>query len=501
MTRNAALLALSIVLAAPGTASAPRRAPATADPATLLELSIPAMQRALAARRTTSRALIAAYLARIDATNARGPTINAFVTLNPRALADADALDVERRRTGARGPLHGIPIVIKDNFDTADLPTSGGARALATLQPRADAAVVAKLRAAGAIIIGKTTMMELASNIESVSSLTGYTRNPLDPTRSPGGSSSGTGAAVAARYAAAGMGTDTCGSVRVPAAFGGLYGLRETVGLSSRNGIMPLSVTEDTPGPIARTMADIAVMLDATVGTDTADPLTAQADRRRPRSYLTALTPKGLKGARIGIARKFFGDEAEDAAGAAVVAAAIARMRAAGATLVEVDAAPLSPIMKDTSAIALEFRDAIGEYLQRHDAPVRSLAELALTAHPRIADRLKDRAKPGPGRDSPQYAALMQRRAALLAATTALLDDNRLDALLYPVSLRAPFRNGSEPAGMFMCRLASSTQMPSLAIPAGRLPDGLPIGIELLGRRWDEARLLRLGAGWETVAR
>ena len=269
------------------------------------ELSISDLQSAMSSGRVTSRGLVEAYLARIQAYDQAGPRLNAIVMINPRAREDADAMDRERADRKLRGPLHGIPVLIKDNYDTADMPTSGGALGLATLQPAADAFQVKKLRDAGAVILGKTTMHELAAGITTISSLTGQTRNPYDLYRMPGGSSGGTGAAIGASFAAAGMGSDTCGSIRIPAANQNLVGLRGTHGLSSRSGVMPLSSTQDIAGPLARSVTDLAIMLDATVGPDPNDPITAEGASHIPKSYRDALTADGLKGARIGVLRAF----------------------------------------------------------------------------------------------------------------------------------------------------------------------------------------------------
>jgi Asp-tRNA(Asn)/Glu-tRNA(Gln) amidotransferase A subunit family amidase len=278
----------------------------------VFEQSILDLQSAQAAGRVSSRELVDAYLARIAAYDQAGPRLNAIVTLNPRAREEADALDRERTARGSRGPLHGIPVLVKDNYDTTDMPTSGGTLGLATLLPDADAFQVKRLREAGAVILGKTTMHELAAGITTISSLTGQTRNPYDLSRVPGGSSGGTGAAVGASFAAAGMGSDTCGSIRIPAANQNLVGLRVSSGLSSRSGVIPLSSTQDVAGPLARTVTDLAVMLDATVGADPADDTTRDAARYVPPSYRPALTADGLKGARIGVLRSLFGNAPED---------------------------------------------------------------------------------------------------------------------------------------------------------------------------------------------
>ncbi len=263
-----------------------RSAPPPPSPAPPLfevfEQSILDLQAAQTAGRVASKGLVESYLARIAAYDQAGPALNAIVLLNPRARDEAEALDRERAAKGPRGPLHGIPVLIKDNYDTADMPTTAGTLGLATLRPAADAFQVKRLRDAGAVILGKTTMHELAAGITTISSLTGQTRNPYDLARVPGGSSGGTGAAIGASLAAAGMGSDTCGSIRIPAANQNLVGLRATRGLSSRTGVIPLSSTQDVAGPLARTVTDLAIMLDATVGADPQDAVTADAARAHP---------------------------------------------------------------------------------------------------------------------------------------------------------------------------------------------------------------------------
>src|SRR6185436_16036061 len=258
-------------------------------PFDVAEATIDQPQQAMAAGQVTSAQLVDLYFARIDAYDKTGPKLNAILWLNPRARAEAEALDRERAARGPRGPLHGIPIVIKDNYDTADMPTPAGSKALDGAMAARDAFQVRKLREAGAVIVGKTNLHEFARGITTISSLGGQTRNPYDPTRNPGGSSGGTGAAVAANFAAAGMGSDTCGSIRIPAANNNLVGLRGTQGLSSRTGIVPLSSTQDIGGPIARSIPDLAVMLDAVVGADPADASTAVSNGHIPPSYRAAL--------------------------------------------------------------------------------------------------------------------------------------------------------------------------------------------------------------------
>ena len=465
------------------------------------EASIPQLQAALASGALTSRQLVLAYLARITAYDQIGPSLNSIVTLNPAALAQADALDKERASKGPRGPLHGIPVLVKDNFDTQDMPTSGGALALTTLQPSQDAHQVEKLRSAGAIILGKTAMHELAAGTTTISSLTGQSRNPYDLLRSPGGSSGGTGAAIAASFAAAGMGSDTCGSIRIPAAYQNLFGLRTTRGLASRTGVIPLSDTQDVAGPLARSVADLAIMLDATVGSDKRDAITAGADAHVPKSYADALQPGSLKGARIGVLRSLFTIVPDDGDGKLVYDQAITAMRNAGAEVIEVAIPGLDEMLTESGS-TYEFVEDLRRYLAAHPgAPVASLEEIVKAGlhHDQLDKRLRDPLA-GPDRSSPGYQVLLAKRTVARAATDALLTKERLDALLYPTSLGRPPVIGAENIAS-NCRLSVVTGLPALAIPAGFTPRGLPVGLELLGAAFAEPRLLALGHGWEQLAK
>ncbi|MFM8535866.1 MAG: amidase, partial [Acidimicrobiia bacterium] len=333
---------VACVLIASATLHGQRNAPPRPQPAPVMEFfevheqSIVDLQSAMQAGRVTSRGLVESYLARIQAYDQAGPRLNSIVLINARARDEADAFDRERAAGKLRGPLHGIPVLIKDNYDTADMPTSGGTLGLATLQPARDAFQVQKLRDAGAVILGKTTMHELAAGITTISSLTGQTRNPYDLSRVPGGSSGGTGAAIGASLAAAGMGSDTCGSIRIPAANQNMVGLRGTHGLSSRAGVMPLSSTQDIAGPIARTVTDLAIMLDATVGADPADAITKDSAGRIPKSYRDALDAAALKGARIGILRSYWGTAPEDDEVAGILRKALDGFKAHGADVSDV---------------------------------------------------------------------------------------------------------------------------------------------------------------------
>jgi len=473
-------------------------APPRAQPAPVMEFfevyeqSILDLQGAMSGGRVTSRGLVESYLARIQAYDQAGPRLNAIVMINPRAREEADAMDVERVDKKVRGPLHGIPVLIKDNYDTADMPTSGGALGLATLQPRADAFQVKKLRDAGAVILGKTTMHELAAGITTISSLTGQTRNPYDLYRVPGGSSGGTGAAIGASFASAGMGSDTCGSIRIPAANQNLVGLRGTHGLSSRTGVMPLSSTQDIAGPLARSVTDLAIMLDATVGPDPNDPITAEGASHIPKSYRDALAADGLKGARIGVLRTLWGTAPEDDEVAGIVRKALDGFKAQGAEVIDISVPGLDDLLRDSSVIGDEFKFDLAAYLAKiPSAPVKSLGEILDRGlnHAELDATFRLRNAPEK-RETEHYRQAMIKRRTLRAAVLATLEEQRIDALAYPTLRRKPALIG-EAQGGTNCQLSATTGLPAIAMPAGFTTDGLPIALELLGGAWEEAKLLK----------
>src|SRR6267378_2618203 len=309
--------------------------PRRAAPVRIEEATIDELQGAMSAGELTSHALVQHYLDRIARFDKQGPKLDAFLLVNSRALEEADRLDQERASKGPRGPLHGIPIVLKDNMNTADLPTTGGSLAFAGAQPQADAFIVSRLRAAGAVILGKTNLHELARAGTTVSSLGGQTLNPYDLSRTPGGSSGGTAVAVAANMASVGLGSDTVNSIRSPASACDVVGLRPTRGLVSRSGIIPAALTQDMGGPIGRTVADVAVVLEVIQGPDAKDPTTVDSAGMVKRTYREALVQDGLRGARIGVLRSFFGAKPEHEEVNRVVGEAIARMRNLGAEPVE----------------------------------------------------------------------------------------------------------------------------------------------------------------------
>jgi Asp-tRNA(Asn)/Glu-tRNA(Gln) amidotransferase A subunit family amidase len=507
MRSRVLLTALTIFLCVVST-QAQKPAPPKPQPAPVMEFfevheqSILDLQAAMQAKRVTSRGLVESYLARIQAYDQAGPRLNAIVMINPRAREDADAMDRERADGKLRGPLHGIPVLIKDNYNTADLPTSGGALGLATLQPNADAFQVKKLRDAGAIILGKTTMHELAAGITTISSLTGQTRNPYDLFRVPGGSSGGTGAAIGASFAAAGMGSDTCGSIRIPAANQNLVGLRGTHGLSSRNGVMPLSSTQDIAGPLARSVTDLAIMLDATVGPDPNDPITADGASHIPKSYRDVLSSDGLKGARIGVLRTLWGTAPEDDEVAGIVRKALDGFKSQGAEVVDITVPGLDDLLRDSSVIGDEFKFDLAAYLAKiPNAPVKSLGEILDRGlnHAELDATFRLRNQPEK-RETEHYRQAMIKRYALRAAVTATLEEHRVDALAYPTLRRKPALIG-EAQGGTNCQLSATTGLPAIAMPAGFSNDGLPIALELLGGAWEEAKLLKYAYASEQASK
>lgn len=463
------------------------------------EASIAELQDGLRAGRWTSVQLVDGYLARIAAYDQRGPALNSMIRLNPRARREAAALDAERRRGTVRGALHGIPVVLKDNFDTADLPTSASLLALATLQPPDDGFVVRRLRAAGAVIIGKTNMHELAAGITSVSSLGGQTRNPYDPMRCPGGSSGGTGAAVAASFAAVGWGSDTCGSIRIPSAFNNLVGLRPTQGLASRDGIIPLSHTHDIPGPLARSARDLAIALDATVGYDPADSITHVARTWSPTAFSDSLTAFPVRGTRLAVLTNYMTGDI-DADIRDTIRAVTRAMERAGATVVEARIADFDSLLANTGVIGFETNPDLEDYLRTVPGARRWTAREILREglfHDAMTGRIISMDTSGV-RESAAYRRALSRQGTLRSRLIALMDSLGVDALVYPTSRRRPVPVGeAQPGGT--CGLSAFSGLPALSAPAGFTDAGLPVGIEFLGRPFSDVRLVGLAHALEQL--
>ena len=461
--------------------------------------SVRDLQRAMTAGHVSSAQLVRFYLDRIVAYDQMGPSVNAVLYVNPNAAAEAQALDVERARRGSRGPLHGIPVLLKDNFDTKDMPTTGGALALSGLVPKEDAFQVRRLRDAGAVMLGKVNLHELALGLTTVSSLGGQTLDPYDLTRAPGGSSGGSAVAAVANFAAFTLGTDTSGSIRIPSSHNNVVGLRPSLGLSSRAGIIPFGHTQDTGGPIARTVADIAIILDATVGFDPADPVTATSKGRIPRTYTASLKRNALGGARVGMLTEFFGSAPEDQEVGAVVRRAIDEMQAHGATAVEVAVPDLAAQLMASNLLTQELTFYLGAYLRTSGAPVASVEELLASGlHLRQLQGILDiaNAVPDDYLSGDEYKRRLAARVALGQAVTTMMDEHRLAAVVYPTTTRiAPVVGGNQIGSN--AALSAQTGFPAITVPAGFTPGGFPVGVELLGRPFGEPTLIALAYSFE----
>jgi amidase len=458
----------------------------------------------------SSHALTRAYLERIAAIDDAGPTLNAVIELNPAALQEADARDAERKAGRVRGPLHGIPVLLKDNIDATPMVNSAGSLALANHKPRRDAFVVARLRAAGAVILGKANLSEWA-NFRSPHSTSGWsargglTRNPYVLDHSACGSSSGTASAIAASLATAGIGTETDG----PAAVTGLVGLKPTVGLVSRDGIIPISRSQDTAGPMARSVSDVAYLLAAMVGRDEGDAVTASSVGHAVFDYPLHLKVDGLRGARIGVLRQKMGASlVVDAA----MERAIAAMRRAGAVVVDAQI-PTDGQWKagELDVLTWEFKAGLEHYLESRDAPVRTLAELIDFNKRHAGDELSyfgqelfEQADAKTPLSDPVYldARSTIRRLAGVQGIDAALQAQQLDALIAPATgaaWMADMTNGDPHTGAGS-DAAAVAGYPSLSVPMGE-SRGLPLGIVFMGTAWSEPRLLELGYSFEQATK
>ncbi|NGP44588.1 amidase [Bacillaceae bacterium SIJ1] len=466
----------------------------------LMEASVVELQQMMDEEQLTAAELVHFYLERIEKYDKQGPALNAMITVNDNALARAKQLDEERHTKGARGPLHGIPVVVKDNFDTADMPTTAGCLCLEDSLPPDDAHQVELLRKAGAIILGKTNLHEFAVGYTTSGSMTGQTLNPYALDRYPGGSSGGTGAAVAGNFAVAGLGSDTGGSIRIPSSMNSLVGIRPTVGLSSRDGIIPLALTQDVGGPMARTVADAAALLEVTAGYDPEDPVTSWSEEEVPRSYVTALDEDGLRGARIGLLTQLTGDAAAPEVNQ-VITEAVSDLEALGAEVIPVKLPHFDEIMSYSSLSGWEFKFQLNDYLTSlgDDAPYTSLGEIieAESYDPAIEGLLKAR-NSRKSLDEKEYKDIVLYRTKLtqedLLTTMA---DQELDALVYPTSSHPPAKIGQEQRVGTNVLLSSFSGFPAITVPAGFTDEGLPVGIELLGRKFAEPTLIRFAYSYE----
>jgi amidase len=483
-------------------------------PYPLEEAPVARLQADMASGRVTSEALVRAYLARIETIDRTGPALHSVIALNPLALDQARALDAERRAEGPRGPLHGVPVLVKDNIETADpVPTTAGSLALKDNLAGRDAPIVARLRAAGAVILGKTNLSEWA-NIRSSRSISGWSavgglvKNPYALDRNACGSSSGSGAAVSASLAALAIGTETNGSVTCPASIDGVVGLKPTVGLLSRTHIVPISHTQDTAGPMGRSVADVAAMLTVMAGTDPADPATAEADAHRT-DYVAALQGASLAGRRLGVLRP---GGRKSVAELALFDRTLDALRAAGAVLVEVEP-PSQPGVGEAEQLILqtELKADMAAYLATTPPAVRvrTLADLIAfdAATPRelalFGQETFEKAETTSGLDDPAYvrAKALAHRLTGPEGIDRMLADNRLDALVAETTSpawRSDVVDGDNSQGS-ASGMAAMAGYPHLTVPMGQVR-GLPVGLSFIGPAWSDARLLALGQAFEQAA-
>ncbi len=483
--------------------------PTLAAPYDVREKGIATLEADMAAGRVTAVQLVKAYRTRIAAIDRSGPRLNSIIALNPDALAEAAALDAERKTKGPRGPLHGIPILIKDNIETADpVSTTAGSLALANNITHRDAPVVARLRAAGAVILGKTNLSEWA-NIRSRHSFSGWSgvgglvKNPYALDRSTCGSSAGSAAAVAASLAAAALGTETNGSLVCPGSFNGIVALKPTLGLVSRTHIVPISHSQDTAGPMTRSVGDAALLLAAMAGSDSDDPATAEADTRR-QDYAQALAAAMLKGKRLGVIVP-----ADDTAAGRLFAASLAALAAAGADIVPIPDFALPPGTNADEALVLEFelKHDLNAYLASlPPGRLRTLADLIAfnRASPRELQLFgQDMFEAAEARGDLSDPAYQSALARLQSGTRSLLDTSfaryHVDALIEPTaepSFRIDLVRGDSHSGGNAAGVPAIAGYPHLTLPMGAVK-GLPVGLSLVGPRWSEAAVLALGAAAE----
>lgn len=473
------------------------------------EATIAQIHAAMLAKRLTCRALVEQYLRRMDVFDKNGPAVNAIIMTNPEALRQADDLDRRFAQDGLTGPLHCVPTIVKDNFETIGLQSANGSLALAGFVSNKDAFQVARIKAAGAIVIAKSNMAEWAFTAnETLSSiLPGYTKNPYALDRVTAGSSGGTAASVAASFGAVGLGSDTGNSIRGPSSHQALVGIRSTMGLTSRGGVMPLNLLADIAGPMARTVEDAVKVFQVVVGSDPADPVTSAAAAHLPQNYSSALIRDGLKGARIGVLRFAYERESTDPEIVQVFMRAVDDLRAQGATIIDPGVVDGFDQIKRAQGMGAcgGFKYDINRYLAIHGdrVPVKNLAEIIKSGnfHPTVQRRLEQGeagTENGPG--SPECKADAQYRQQVGDAVTKTMDVQKLDAWVYPTWSNPPRLIGdlNTPGGDNSQFFSPTTGFPAIQVPMGYTRGGrLPAGITFFGRAWSEPTLIKLAYAYE----
>ena len=474
------------------------------------ETTIAATHEAIRTGKVTCHELVKSYLARIS-TYDQPTGLNALVVVNPNALTEADRLDAEFKRTGKLRPMHCIAMIVKDNYDTSDLQTTGGSLALKGFVPAQDAFMVKKVREAGAIILAKSNMAEWAfSPYVTVSSIAGITRNPYDLDRVPAGSSGGTAAAVTSNLGEIGLGTDTGNSIRGPSSHNDLVGIRPTIGLTSRDGIIPLYVGNDVGGPMARSVEDAARLLDVVAGYDPADPVTKLSKGNIPESYTRFLDKNGLRGVRIGVFRKYIDAPTTDPQIKELAEAAIRDLKAQGAEIVDPFVIPNFEQLTENIWCG-DFQGDLNQYLAQHaqNARYKNLAEIVQSGLylPYIEGRLKTSMQPKTAAEAQDPPCLdvyhNPKKIAFRNALLAAMDGAKLDAIIYPTWSNPPRKVGDmqSPAGDNSQILSPQTGFPAITVPMGFTYGSLPAGLTFLGRAFSEGALIKYAYAYEQATR
>ncbi len=485
-------------------------APAASVPRfSVFEQTVEQLQDAMERGLTTSEDVVREYLTRLSIYDRNGPAFRSFLSLNPRAIADARALDGERAGGRTRGPFHGIPVAFKDNIDALGLPTTGGSFALVNHLPRLDSKMAAGMRRAGAVVLGKTNLDEFPFGDFGISSVAGTIGNAYDPSLSPAGSSGGSAVAVSTSLVTLAFGTDTCNSLSNPAAFAGLATIRTTRGLTSRAGVMPLNPYNDAVGPLAKSVRELALVLDQVAGSDAEDAATQDANRHVRGSFAAALDPAVLRGARLGLLRQRFTGFTGEREIATIMDTVAAEMRSAGAIVIDlnvpdIDATYRAPRRAEPGAL----KAAWTAYLTRGAAPgqrVPTIEDLLASGKlaPVSARRFEDAIAPTVTGDALREASrsFTASREAFREFFVALMDRERLDAIVYPANLARPHtheggleRYGGEPS---TCEESAMTGLPQVTVPGGFIGGRYPVGVSFLGRLWTDGRMLSLALGYE----
>jgi len=488
----------------------------TANALQLEEATISDLQSAYLRGEMTAHEAVAGYLARIEAYDKQGPYINSIINLNPNALAEADKLDAQLKATGKlSGPLHGVVVLVKDNIDVVGMPMTAGFQGWKNYRPIADPLPIANIKAAGAIILGKASLSEFArggaDNINSV--LPGFARNPYNTAYATGGSSGGTGAAVASSFATVGIGTDTGGSIRNPSAHNSLAGIRPTLGLVSRTGVVPLYSTRDTAGPMARTVHDAALLLSVMAGVDPEDAATLVAKEKKPAPVTGNLKKDALKGARLGVFRQFFTPAMTDPRILARFEKTLVELQAAGAELIDPFVVPEFDSLPRPGPTAARFKDDMTRWIAKHPGvpypSVKAIADSKLV-HPLHQAASDAAAEAGPVESDAETQKSLENDKLFRAAFEKAMNSGKLDAFVMPVWLQLAVINGDRntqkvatpvpgaAGGSASTTFAASIlRWPAVAVPSGYVGPGLPVGLQIVGRAWDDAKIIDYAYAYE----